>query len=1185
MVTQVGAYLLPGSGIFTYTPMLRKSALTGLLMIVALVGIAQQFVSSYNPRLRNISDDIQLAETPDGGILVYGEVDFVDGRGTGLLTKLTQDNQPFPGFNTVYGDGWIKKVVVMNNGKLLVMRTVKDDENFEKSNLVRLHSDGTLDISFDAVTDMYDFFLQSNEKIVYAFATMSANGLRRVNADGSPDLSYTSPSLNFHIFRSAITADDKLYLASPTHLIRLTATGALDNTFPQLNVDNNLQAIKVHPNGNVILGGDFEHINGSAVSHVAILTHQGVIVPTFVPPAIENTVASIALKGDNIIIAGNLWTIGGVIAQAAELLPTGEVSQYLTQTYVGSIRDALIIHDKITLIGGYTAIDNVVSQLCVTQFNDDYSINTQFKPDITYAVGWDHRPIPSPSPVIDSHGRLTVFGDRQSQYKFLGLYDNATPVNNQLVRLNTNGSLHLGATVSGAISLYMYCTAIQPNNKLLIAGDFWVGPEKSKLVRLLPDGSLDPSFTVTINAAETIEEVVVSGSHIIVAGTFTNINGVPANSLAVLDFDGNVVFASTDLPPNASVEKVGLQPDGKILIHYYAPTSSQKIARLEADGALDATFEQVTLAGSVYGMVPDANGKIYLAGWFFDDHSGKGILRLNSNGSIDNTFQTGSAFGENLYPMAMIMLPNGKLMVGGNFTIYKGEPAHGLAVINTDGSLDQSTTSSFGFNRGTRVLHLNQRAEGIYATGRIIQDDFHKVTSVAKLSFDLPQKATNLAVTVDELGKVTLTWTDDSPDEDGFYVDRSDGTPYSLQLVGTVDAGITSYEETVDPYITYYYTVRPYNVAGASPSGGRVSILWNPLPPAPNPLTGSVSGKTVNLAWLDNSMSEIGYIVQRKEITDPSFVAIDTVASGSVGFTDYTAQYNKRYVYQVAALNAYGISDFSNTLDVSTLTFPNAPLQLLGSSSGRTIQISWEDNSDNETGFIVQRKKSVELVYHAVDTVSAGVDDFVDPELEYNTAYSYRVAALNEAGASVFSNTISLSTLTTPTAPTNLVIDFNDGEATLQWEDQSNNEEGFVVERNPGTGTFTVFATIETVDSEVFIDQSPELDETYSYRVAAYNAAGTSEFSNTGEISIVTGIESSPQIQFFPNPVLSSLTIRFETGERGEVQVFNSSGQKTIQAVKEEGQQSLVLPFGDASPGIYLVKVSNHPGSFKIIKQ
>jgi subtilisin family serine protease len=243
-------------------------------------------------------------------------------------------------------------------------------------------------------------------------------------------------------------------------------------------------------------------------------------------------------------------------------------------------------------------------------------------------------------------------------------------------------------------------------------------------------------------------------------------------------------------------------------------------------------------------------------------------------------------------------------------------------------------------------------------------------------------------------------------------------------------------------------------------------------------------------------------------------LALLASANNPANATDVYNLYN-----QVKAAGNYNWTDDSGDgiqeplLDVSTFTPllvpgtggtpPAAPANLIATSvSSSQINLTWTDSDNTETGFKVERCTGVGCSDFAqIATVAANAIIYSDTGLTASTSYTYRVSAYNTAGDSDYSNTASAVTqaaAVVPAAPTNLVATaVSKSQINLTWTDNAGNEDGFRIERCKGA-TCTNFSQIATVGPDVtaFANTGLAANTSYRYRVRAYNASGTSGYSN-----------------------------------------------------------------------------------------
>ena len=306
------------------------------------------------------------------------------------------------------------------------------------------------------------------------------------------------------------------------------------------------------------------------------------------------------------------------------------------------------------------------------------------------------------------------------------------------------------------------------------------------------------------------------------------------------------------------------------------------------------------------------------------------------------------------------------------------------------------------------------------------------------------------------------------------------------------------------------------------------------LPPsAPTNLQASaVSNTQINLTW-SNVANESGYRIERKTGTGGSFAEIGTVGANVTSFSNTTGlSANTTYCYRVRAFNDAGNSGFSNESCATTLGPPNAPSNLQASTaSSSQINLTWNDNSNNETQFRIERRIGSGAYVFLVNK-AAGSTSHSDGGLSSNTTYTYRVRAENSFGNSAFSNEASATTQEgLPNTPTNLIATaISTSQINLTWNDNSNNETQFRIERRIGSGAF-VFLTNKPAGSTSHSDAGLTPNTTYTYRVRAENNVGNSGFSNEATAATAPTISRSPSSMNFTatpgsNPAPQNLEIR-----------------------------------------------------------
>ncbi|MBL9159154.1 MAG: hypothetical protein JNJ70_16860 [Verrucomicrobiales bacterium] len=189
-------------------------------------------------------------------------------------------------------------------------------------------------------------------------------------------------------------------------------------------------------------------------------------------------------------------------------------------------------------------------------------------------------------------------------------------------------------------------------------------------------------------------------------------------------------FGADETGADTSVTSIVVQPDGKILLGGVfskvsddnATHNRSRIARLNPDGSVDTTFggDGSGFNGSVWSVALQSDGKILVGGGFstFSDgnatHSRLRIARLNSDGSLDISFNT-DVEGTNSSISALAVQPDGKVLIGGNFTgVSDGTGSHSrlrIARLNSDGTVDTSFGADGSGTDGT-ILSIADQTDG-----------------------------------------------------------------------------------------------------------------------------------------------------------------------------------------------------------------------------------------------------------------------------------------------------------------------------------------------------------------------------------------------------------------------------------------------------------------------------------------
>lgn len=181
---------------------------------------------------------------------------------------------------------------------------------------------------------------------------------------------------------------------------------------------------------------------------------------------------------------------------------------------------------------------------------------------------------------------------------------------------------------------------------------------------------------------------------------------------------------------------------------------------------------------------------------------------------------------------------------------------------------------------------------------------------------------------------------------------------------------------------------------------------------------------------------------------------------------------------------------------------PNAPSALQVSLvGGVNVRLDWQDTSTNEGGFDLERRDNeaggnfARLTFLPPNTTT-----YFDNDLSSETSFSYRLRAINAAGASAYTEAVTVTTgqIQTPAAPSNLrAAPLSDTRVRLTWQDNASDESLFRIDFRPlGRPWIEIPFPVPANTTRLNIS-GLEADSVYEFRIAAVSIEGTSKPSNT----------------------------------------------------------------------------------------
>jgi uncharacterized delta-60 repeat protein len=860
--------------------------------------------------------------------------------------------------------GAVYAIAVQPDGKIILAGIFSKYNGLDANDIVRLNTDGSIDASFNPGTGagstgispsvIFSVAIQDDGKILASGLFSSFNGvtrasLVRLNADGSVDQTYTT-AVTFSSIGSSVAPslllqqDGKLLLAgditkingiSTSKLVRLNADGSLDAAFSSAmgtGFSAYVGKTALQSDGKIVVIGSFSTVNGLSYNRMARLNTDGSVDNTFNADAGFNNgngISSLLVLPDNsIIVTGNFQaptkriarlTANGVYDNTFNV-GTG-VDNFLTLGFpdVGCVTRQ---SDGKIIIGGTFTRYNGVTCISLARVNTNGSLDTGYKPNPA-----NRATITGILPAAD--GKVYIAGNF--------IFVNGAESKLGVVRLNADGTNDPGFNISGISDIIGSAVSLSfdSNGKLLISGEirylatnYYYG-----LGRFNTDGSFDNTWTgfTGLTTSSTTDgsngTFVQSDGKIILGGSFSKVNGQTLKHFARLNSNGtldNTFNPTNDFTDEIRNFDVRLS-DGKVIMaqDQFGGSSSgtNRISLANANGSRDNNFNVTSKfnGNSIFKAIFTSTGKILVGGDFtqFDGQPANKLLKLNDAGSRDVTFSVSDPMTG--YSVTELVQLNSGLILIGKSVNFSGTPTpvNYLDVIDENG-----TSVSEDLRVDGEIQKIAATATHIYIGGKISSVSNTPVYSLVRLTNPTaPATApSNLTTaTYIEPRRNVLTWTDNTTTEGVFEVHRSVTTNGNFLKIGIVSADVTTYtdDNSMSPATQYFYKVKAVNINGASAFSNESGITTLPDPP-PTPAALFVSDMTeteIELKWTDNASNETGFEIYRSTPTNSAFTQVGTSSANVATYRDTGLTIGITYYYKIRAVNSGGVSGFSNEVN------------------------------------------------------------------------------------------------------------------------------------------------------------------------------------------------------------------------------------------------------------------------------
>jgi len=642
----------------------------------------------------------------DGKIILGGNFTGFNSESIGRLIRLNSDGSHDIDFNTTVasGNGIIYQIAQQTDGKIIIAGSFTTYNGTTVNRIARILSNGSLDPSFSTGSgtsaNITNIEIQPDGKIILAgnfiaFNGISANRIVRLNPDGTPDTSFNQGSgFNDDCSALILQADGKILVGgkfteydgfNANRIIRLNTDGSIDSGFLSGSGLSNgmVYTIKTDISGNIMLGGSFSDLyNGTEVNRLVLLNPNGTLKSDFDIGSGPASASVLTLSNDS----DGSWYIGGSFS-VYDSKNQGRLAKidseglhdigYLTAGvgFDNSVLKILPLPDtKTMVVGNFTKFNGMLSSRVARIFSDG-KLDSDFNSGNTGANNAIKTIVKQADDKMILAGSFTIYNGS---------------VCNRIVRILPDGEIDAGFISGAGFNGQAYAAAIQSDQKIIIAGNFtkYDGTAFGRVVRLLQNGTIDYSFDTGLGADAIIEAILIqSDGKVLLGGRFDTFNGLPYSRLVRLHANGSIDGGfSVGAGFDKNVYTLDKQNDGKIIVGgsflNYNGTSQKRILRLNSTGTLDAAFESGTgfSNGDVRTILIQPDDRILVGGTFSGNYNGKPsgrLLRLHAEGKYDSSFIV--TLNSTIFTMGFAT--DFKLLIGGNFNSVSGTAKHRIALL------------------------------------------------------------------------------------------------------------------------------------------------------------------------------------------------------------------------------------------------------------------------------------------------------------------------------------------------------------------------------------------------------------------------------------------------------------------------------------------------------------------------
>ncbi|MBK8476202.1 MAG: hypothetical protein IPL39_07755 [Opitutaceae bacterium] len=358
-------------------------------------------------------------------------------------------------------------------------------------------------------------------------------------------------------FYDVVVTDDAGSTTSRPCRVLVTPVGGYPNTLrldtsfaPLFELDGaTIDSIAVAPNGMVYVCGNFTHIAGQPRAGLARFSADLVLDSSYAPAAASSLFGLLAQPDGKILFRGSVRLADGrIVGPLGRLNSDGSLDESFAAAEFRQSRGLVSIGDlalqpdgKILVAGSFDSV-NSLARSALTRLNTEGTVDLTFNPDLGAE--------PSITSVLVSHDKIVL----------LGIFKPAPGTNHQLIRLTSDGSRDTTFTQSSLARDFYRPLVVDPAGQIYAAASFNAGtfPKTSAFVRLLDDGTIDPSYQCALDSVPRNARAMPDGRIAVIED-----DTYPKYSYGVLSTTGALEYSHSTTANSSTVRLSVLAAPGK----------------------------------------------------------------------------------------------------------------------------------------------------------------------------------------------------------------------------------------------------------------------------------------------------------------------------------------------------------------------------------------------------------------------------------------------------------------------------------------------------------------------------------------------------------------------------------------------------------------------------------------------